>query len=290
MPMQMPTPPRPLPWKEHTVALGSSLRMTIARWNDPRWIQVITLSVFAFLGQTVYHFVITPWQIAMAVLSVAIADFVLSWRIRGSLMFPTSGLISGLGIAMLLRPTSLEILAFLVAGLIASLSKYFVRYKGRHVFNPSNIALTVMLVCLPWFMRSVPAQWTPSPWLLLFIASMGLLVAYRARVLYIALLFIFLEFLLIFLSASPAFSRIPGFPPPSFVVSPAFLIFTFFMITDPATSPKTWKGRTWYVLTVTALHWLLLYMGFTQFALFLALSLACLGYALLRAPPSPERA
>jgi Na+-translocating ferredoxin:NAD+ oxidoreductase RnfD subunit len=66
------------------------------------------------------------------------------------------------------------------------------------------------------------------------------------------------------------------------MVSGAFVLFTFFMITDPMTSPGTATGRVLYAVAVAAVDAVLRSFG-VPYSIFLALVLVCAGYALCRA-------
>src|SRR5204863_338734 len=74
---------------------------------------------------------------------------------------PLSALISGIGLATLLRTNG--ILLATLAAAVAITSKFVLRFRGKHLYNPTNLALVVMLVPLvPLLDRLFPGpryQW-----------------------------------------------------------------------------------------------------------------------------------
>ncbi|MGI8550479.1 MAG: hypothetical protein ACR2PL_06720 [Dehalococcoidia bacterium] len=149
------------------------------RFADPRLVQIGILASFTVLGQVVLGFEVSWLQIGVAILSVCLLDLLLSYRRSGTVVLPASGLISGLSLALLLPAP--ELWPFLVAALVTVLAKHLLRVQGRHVFNPSNFGLVVVLA-LPWAGgRVAPSQWGKS-WVLLFlIANLGFFLIYKVR-------------------------------------------------------------------------------------------------------------
>ena len=142
---------------------------------------------------------------------------------------------------------------YLFAGVAALslLTKYVIRYRGAHVFNPSNIGLVVAFVVLG-STRAEPLDfwWGPlDGWLIAaytVILGGGLLVTARLRLLAMAASFwVTLAAGVGVLAASGhcmtarwAFAPVCGFDFWRVIVtSPEVLIFLFFMITDPKTVP-----------------------------------------------------
>lgn len=246
--------------------------------SDPRMVQIAILASFTLLGKFVLGFEVSWLQIAAAVLTACLLDAALSYWQAGILLVPASALISGLSLGLLLR--SPELWPFVLAGVVTVLAKHFIRVRDRHVFNPSNFGLVVALA-LPWAEgRVTPGQWGDS-WVMLFlILNLGFFIIYRVRRLHLVAAFAagFAAFGLVrsALELSSVYSVYAS------MVSGAFLLFTFFMITDPMTSPGTVSGRILYAVAVAAVDAVLRSFGI-PYSVFLALVVVCAGYALIRA-------
>jgi len=158
-----------------------------------------------------------------------------------------------------------------VAGL-SLLSKYVIRYRGSHVFNPSNIGLVVAFVLLGTSrVEPLDFWWAPlNAWMLAAYAVIltgGLLITRRLRLLALAATFwVALSAGVGLLAgsghcmtASWAFAPVCGFDYwRAIVTSPEVMIFLFFMITDPKTVPAGRVGRIAFGLLVAAASTLLM--------------------------------
>jgi Na+-translocating ferredoxin:NAD+ oxidoreductase RnfD subunit len=245
--------------------------------SDPRLLQIGILATFALLGKLLLSFQVSWLQICAAVLSVAVLDTALAYRESGAVIAPASGLISGLSLGLLLR--SPYVWPFVLAGVATVLAKHVIRVRSRHVFNPSNFGLVVALA-VPWTEgRVTPGQWGKS-WVMLFlILNLGFFIIYKVRRLHLvaafAASFAFFGLARSTLGVSSVYSLY------AFVVSGSFLLFTFFMITDPKTSPDSVRGRVVYAVAVAAVDAVLRAFG-VPYSLFLALVAVCAAYAFVR--------
>src|SRR5262245_40857474 len=111
----------------------------MARFRDPRLYQIACLGGLLAYGVLGLHFDVGPAQIAVTLAAALLAQL-LCGRLAGVPAFePKSALISGLSLCLLLRTESLALAA--AAAAIAVGSKFALRVRGKHVFNPTNGAL-----------------------------------------------------------------------------------------------------------------------------------------------------
>ena len=140
----------------------------------------------------------------------------------------------------------------------ALLTKYVIKYRGTHVFNPSNIGLVVAFIVLgSTRIEPLDFWWAPltNPLMLLayvVIIGGGLLITRRLHLLALAATFWVTLAIGVGLLAASGHSMIANwsFAPVSgfdfwrvIVTSPEVMIFLFFMITDPKTTPGGRVGR-----------------------------------------------
>lgn len=238
----------------------------VPSWRDARWGQIIALTTFCILGQTALDFKISPLEIVAVVLTTTGLDWVLTRIRRHQVIVPLSGIISGLGLALLLRSSYPAV--FVLAGLLAIGSKHFIVTQGRHRFNPSNFGLVVTLAFTQGGLSMVtPGQWGRSGLVLFAIMGVGALVVSRARRLSLVAMFVVAQ-VACFMAAHG------GAPHPSVALSGAVLSFAFFMITDPKTAPSSWRGQAAYAVAIAGLGQILTVMG-SEAGPFIALMAVC---------------
>ncbi len=226
-----------------------------AFWRDPRLYQIASLSTLLLYGLLWLHFDVSVWQIAIT-LSIALLTQYASTRYFNLPAFdPKSPLISALSLCLLLRTNDLVVAAF--AAVIAICSKFIIRWKDKHVFNPTNLALVVMLgTGVGWIS---PGQWGQVAWFGFLIACLGSLVVTRAARADVTLSF--LAFYVGLLIVRALWLGDPLTIPLHQIESGALLIFAFFMISDPKTTPDSRMGRIVYSLLI-ALAALYVQFGF----------------------------
>lgn len=271
-------PSRRATWKESTKEItlwGHKMTVSYPTLKDPRIVQITILTTVTLLGQFVFQFEITALQILIVVLTSVILDVLLTYIHRKIIIFPASGFISSLSLALLLqvREGHYEYIVYFIAGVLAIGSKYYIVFDKRHVFNPSNFAIVILLIALPNLVTINPEQWRTSYILIAPIILLGTRLIIKAKVYGIALSFLAAEmffFLVYNLNGELGwFQGVTNFP--FSILSPSLLIFTFFMITDPRTTPKNQIGKVLFGGVIGALHWLFLSFELESLALFLSL-------------------
>ncbi|TKB89007.1 MAG: hypothetical protein E8D40_15680 [Nitrospira sp.] len=221
-----------------------------AFWWDPRLYQIASLSILLVYGLFWLQFDVSIWQIAITLGVAQLTQFV-GTRYFNLLFFdPKSALISSLSLCLLLRTNDLAVAA--LAAIIAIGSKFIIHWKDKHVFNPTNLALAVILGSgLGWIS---PGQWGQVVWFGFLIACLGSLVVTRAARADVTLAFLTFYVGLLFIRA--LWLGDPLTIPQHQIESGALLIFSFFMISDPKTTPDSRTGRIVYALLIalTALY------------------------------------
>lgn len=219
-------------------------------WRDPRLYQIASLSILLLYGLLFLHFNVSIWQIVVTLGSAQLTQYAATRYFNLPTFDPKSALISSLSLCLLLRTNDLAVAGF--AAVIAIGSKFVIRWNGKHIFNPTNLALVVVLTGgLGWVS---PGQWGQVAWFGFLIACLGGLVATRAARADVTLAF--LTFYVGLLIARALWLDDPLTIPLHQIESGALLIFSFFMISDPKTTPDSRTGRVVYALLValTALY------------------------------------
>jgi Na+-transporting NADH:ubiquinone oxidoreductase subunit NqrB len=160
---------------------------------------------------------------------------------------PQSSFISGLSLCLLLRTNSL--LLVIVAAFITIAGKFTLRLSEKHIFNPTNFGLVTMMLLTDRVWVS-PGQWGNAALLGFLIACLGGLVVNRAARSDVT--FVFLGFYISFLFIRALWLDDPLSIPFHQIQNGAFLIFSFFMISDPKTTPNSRAGRILFAFFVAA--------------------------------------
>jgi Na+-transporting NADH:ubiquinone oxidoreductase subunit NqrB len=170
---------------------------------------------------------------------------------------PKSALISALSLCLLLRTDSLVLAA--AAAAVSIGSKFVLRFAGKHVFNPTNFGLVALMLVSDSVWVS-PAQWGSAALFAFSVACLGGLVVNRAARSDVTVAFLAAWCAVLFGRA--LWLGDPLTIPLHQLESGALLIFAFFMISDPKTTPDTRAGRILFAVLVA------LGAGYVQFRLF----------------------
>ena len=216
--------------------------------HDPRYYQIVVLTTLLTIGIVVLDFGIR-WQNAAIIMLTAQATQLLGTRLAGLPRFdPLSALITSLSLTLLLRTELIGLAA--AAATIAIGSKFLVRVRGKHVFNPANVALvSLMLLSDQAWVSS--GQWGSAAIGAFGLACLGFLVLTRAKRAETTIVFLCVYGTLLFGRA--AWLGDPMSIPMHQLQNGALLIFAFFMISDPKTTPDTAAGRTLFATIVATI-------------------------------------
>ena len=222
--------------------------MDISRPRDPRHYQIAVLGVLVSYGVVVLDFGI-HWYNALAIAATALlVQFVGTRLARLPAFDPKSPMITALSLTLLLR-TDFVLLA-MAAAAIAIGSKFLVRFNGKHMFNPANVAIVSMMLMSDRVWIST-GQWGNAAIGAFALGCLGFIVLTRAKR---------AETTVTFLTAYAALlvgrAIWLGDPleiPLHHIQNGALLIFAFFMISDPKTTPNTAIGRIIYGVIVASI-------------------------------------
>lgn len=249
--------------------------MSIPR-RDPRPFQIAALALLVGMG---------VWRLGFElrlpiVAAIAVTALVTQWlccRYWARIPFEyKSALISALSLTLLLRTESVLLAG--AAGFLAIASKFFIRVGGKHLFNPANFALVACTVPFAGAWIS-PGQWGSAALYLVVIAGVGLLVLNR-----VGRYDVTLAFLATYIGGLFARALWLGDPltiPWHQMQSGALLIFAFFMISDPKTTPDSRKARIAFGAVVAALALIFQFVFYEPLGLIYALVLCAPAVPLL---------
>ena len=228
-----------------------------SRFGDPRDYQIAVLSGLLIYGTLVLELDIRPLHIPLTLAVALVTQWACSRLWKPPAFDPRSALISVLSLCLLLRVDTLWAAA--AAAFSRSRASSCSTWGGKHVFNPTNGAIVLMLLITPAAWLS-PGQWGNVAFFAFLIACLGGLVAHRALRCDVALAFIVVYAALMFGRAYDLGD--PMTIPMRRLESGGLLLFTFFMISDPRTTPDHPIARVLFGALVACVAW------YIQFRLF----------------------
>jgi hypothetical protein len=277
----IPVPARtPVPSRTLTIG-GTSYPVFLPNIRDPRLHVAAVIITVHVLGQVGLHFRVSIPQILAAIVTCAVIEIALTFRTAKAFVWPASAMLTGSGVALILRVvgtpadqpwnTSDWWVFAGIAGL-SLLSKYVIKWRGSHLYNPSNIGLVVAFVVLGMSRIEPLDFWwgPPSIWLAIAYAVIiggGLMITRRLKLLALAATFWVTLVAGVgilagsghCMTANWAFAPVCGVDFWRVIVtSPEVLIFLFFMITDPKTVPGGQVSRVAFGFLVAIASTLLL--------------------------------
>ena len=262
------------PTSSRTLTLGRrAYPVTLPNIRDPRLQVAAVIVTIHVLGQVALGFHVSVPQILAAILTCAVIEVVLTFRRHRELVWPASAMLTGSGVALILRVpstprgdhwTTHAWYVFAAVAGVSLLTKYVIRYRGSHLFNPSNIGLVAAFLLLgSTRVEPLDFWWSPldAPMIAAYTVILigGVLVTRRLDLLVPATIFWVVlagGVGLVALSghcmvARWAFAPVCGLDFWRVIVtSPEVLIFLFFMLTDPKTVPPGRVGRMLFALVL----------------------------------------
>ncbi len=189
----------------------------------------------------------------LAIATSIIAEIFFSKLLRGTWPHLASAYISGISVGILVRST--DFWPYALCAAIAVASKYVIRVKGRHIWNPSNFAISIMLLIAPAAVATLSVQWDNRLWAMLAIWALGSVIILRLKRFHICAAYV-----LSFLAFAGLRSLITGHSLESEIApitGPMYQLFIFFMITDPKTTVGSKRAQIMVAIGVAAMEMVL---------------------------------
>jgi len=233
-----------------------------------RYVPPALITLILLVGQFTYGILDSWVNLAAAIVTAVVAELILAKLVFGVWKNPSSAYISGISAGILIR--SYFIWPYIVTALISILSKYVLRYKGRHLWNPTNFGVSWMLFLNSADVAGLSMQWGSNLAAMSVIWVLGLLTVTRAKRLHVTLSyvvsFVILAYVRSLITGDAFLAEL------SPLTGPMYQLFIFFMITDPVTAVSTRKGRIIVAILVALVEFVLRLDSFIYapfFALFL---------------------
>ncbi len=250
--------------KQTAPPLGGRLVASI----DKRYLAPILVTIVLLVGQLTFGF-LESWSRTVLAIATAIAvEVVLSRLMWGRWPHLASSYISGISIGMLVR--SPAIWPYALCSAISITSKYVLRVDGRHIWNPSNFGIVAMLLLASDSVASLSVQWGNMLLPMVVVWCFGSVIIHALGRFHITLTYVasFIGFALVraLVTGHPFLSEVAP------ITGPMYQLFIFFMITDPKTTVRSFRGQclvAFLVAAVEAMFRLLQFVHSPYYALFI---------------------
>jgi enediyne biosynthesis protein E5 len=217
---------------------------------ENRFVPPIFITLILLIGHLSFG-ILESYRKTLLAIGVSIAtELILGKFVVGKWPNVASAYISGISVGILLRSPAFW--PYALCAMIAITSKYVLRVKNRHIWNPSNFGICVVLFLAAESVTTLSIQWGNSLWAMIVIWSLGSVIIWRLKRFHICLTYV-LSFLLFavlraWIVGDPIVSEI------SPITGPEYQLFIFFMITDPKTTVRSRSGQMIVAFLVAAVE------------------------------------
>lgn len=221
--------------------------------SDARHYQIAFLSVFLFFGITSLGWDVDAKKFIVTFATCFLTQFLFIVITKGNFNSLKSSLISSFSLCLMFKANMLETVA--LASFLSIASKFILKINGKHIFNPTNfgIIVTILFTHDAWVS---PGQWGSNGLLIFSVGLLGLVVLLKVKRLDTALAF-FITFAGLMFYRSVLYLHWPMNFYFHQLSSGTLLLFTFFMITDPVSTPSNKYARIIWASAVGVLAYYL---------------------------------
>jgi len=235
---------------------------------ENRYLAPAFITCILIVGHLSFGILESYKKTGIAIAASLLAELILGRMFGGKWPNLASAYITGISVGILVRSPAFW--PYAICAVVSIMSKYVLRLKGRHIWNPSNFGISVLLFLAPETVATLSIQWGNYLLPMVVIWILGSVIIWRVRRFHITGTYVvcFLVFAVLrsYLTGSPWQSEIAP------LTGPMYQLFIFFMITDPKTTVRSKFGQC-VVVSIVALVEMILRLSQVVYAPFYALFL-----------------
>jgi enediyne biosynthesis protein E5 len=216
---------------------GSSLERFFSIEN--RYLPPIFITLILLVSQVSFGVLESFSRTLLAIGTAMAFELVLSKLVYHKFPVLASAYITGISVGILIR--SPDYWPYALTSAIAITSKYVIRWRGRHLWNPSNFAICAMLLIAPEFIATLSIQWGNTIWPMLVVWVLGAFITWRVKRFHITATYV-VSFIVL-AGVRAAITGHPVLAEVAPITGPMYQLFIFFMITDPRTTVRSKLGQ-----------------------------------------------
>lgn len=214
---------------------------------DSRYVAPLFITLILLVAQWNFGVLESYDRTVLAIISSITTEIVLSRLLRGKWPHLASAYISGISVGILIR--SPEVWPYVLCSVIAITSKYVLTIKGRHLWNPSNFSISVLLILAPFAVSTLSVQWDNRLWSMIVIWTLGSIIVWRLKRFHICAAYV--AAFVAFAALRTLWTGHTFWSEVAPITGPMYQLFIFFMITDPKTTVGS-KGAQCFVVVLVA--------------------------------------
>jgi enediyne biosynthesis protein E5 len=224
-----------------TAATVSPAPAVETRWFsvDKRYLAPLLITCILAAGQVSFGFLESYSRTALAIIVALLTELVIGRLFWGQWPHLASAYVSGISVGILVRSPAFW--PYALCSLLSIVSKYVLRVKGRHLWNPSNFGICVMLLLAPDVVSSLSVQWGNYLLPMVIIWLLGSFIIWQVKRFHICATyvgaFLVLAYVRSWITGHPFLAEVAP------ITGPMYQLFIFFMITDPKTTVQTTWGQ-----------------------------------------------
>jgi Na+-translocating ferredoxin:NAD+ oxidoreductase RnfD subunit len=220
---------------------------------ENRYLPPLFITLILLVGNLSFGLLESFSRTALAIATSILFEVGLGFLFNRRIPNLASAYITGISVGILIR--SPEIWPYALCSALAITSKYAIRWRGRHLWNPSNFSVSVMLLLVPEYVAALSIQWGNTVWPMLIVWILGTLIVYRVKRFHITATYVVSFVILSFIrTAFTGHSFLAEVAP---ITGPMYQLFIFFMITDPKTTVKPRWAQCLVVFLVAVVEMIL---------------------------------
>jgi Na+-translocating ferredoxin:NAD+ oxidoreductase RnfD subunit len=206
---------------------------------DKRYLAPLLITCILAAGQVSFGFLESYSRTALAILIALLTELVVGRIFWGQWPHLASAYVSGISVGILVRSPAFW--PYALASMLSITSKYVLRVKGRHLWNPSNFGICVLLLLALDTVASLSIQWGNYLLPMIIIWILGSFIIWQVKRFHICATYV-VSFLLFawvrsWITGHPFLAEVAP------ITGPMYQLFIFFMITDPKTTVQTTWGQ-----------------------------------------------
>jgi Na+-translocating ferredoxin:NAD+ oxidoreductase RnfD subunit len=206
---------------------------------DQRYLAPLLITCILAAGQWSFGFLESYSRTAIAIIIALLTELLLGRIFWGQWPHLASAYVSGISVGILVRSPAMW--PYALCSTLSITSKYVLRVKGRHLWNPSNFGICVLLFLAPEMMASLSVQWGNYLLPMIVVWILGSLIIWQVKRFHICatyvVSFLILAYVRSWITGHPFLAEVAP------ITGPMYQLFIFFMITDPKTTVQTTWGQ-----------------------------------------------
>jgi len=242
-----------------TTSASSTTTFSLAAWVrwffslENRYLAPMFITCILAAAQLSFGVLESYSRTLLAILTALGTELVLGRLFWGQWPNLASGYVSGISVGILVRAPAMW--PYALCSMLSITSKYVLRLKGRHLWNPSNFGICVLLILAPEAVSSLGIQWGNYLPPMIIVWILGSLIIWQAKRFHICATYVISFFLFAYIrtwiTGHPLLAEVAP------ITGPMYQLFIFFMITDPKTTVQTKWGQCVVVFLVALVEMLL---------------------------------